>query len=99
MTKELAEAMVTERTAERFSSLDDVADRVAGMSGHEALKYLTLEIQPPTMIASRATVSASGVSRTVRMLFTREEKIQFLSFAPLVYRRIDDVQFNRWQYE
>jgi general secretion pathway protein K len=99
VTSELADRVVTEREAKTFANAGDLTERVPALLEHEALQYLTFENEPPAAILSTATIASSGVSRTVRILFTREEGIQFLSFAPLLYRRIENIDFNRWQYE
>jgi general secretion pathway protein K len=99
MTRDLVVLLAAERNQMPFTSIEDIVDRVPGMFEHEALQYLTLGNQVPSMIMSRATISSSGVSRTVRMLFKREETTQILAYAPLIYRRVESVKFNRWQYE
>ena len=99
MTPELTGLLAAERDETPFANIDDLVDRIPVMFQHEVLQHLTFENELPAVITSRATIASSGVSRTVRMLFKREETIQFLSYAPLLYKRIDTVKFNRWQYE
>jgi general secretion pathway protein K len=99
VTDELADMIIVEREQQPFANTGDIIRRVPGMFEHAALTYMTFEEPLPSMITARAQLAESGVSRTVRILFRREEKIQFISFAPLLYRRVDDVVFDRWQYE
>ena len=50
-------------------------------------------------IAARAQVLPSGVSRTVRLILRREERLQILALNPPVYRRVQELKLDRWQYE
>ncbi len=99
MTPSIAEGIEPERKKKRFSNMSELVQRIPGLADTDALQYLSLEPLLPAAIVSRATVAASGVSRTVRLLFKREEKIQYLTFSPLLYKKVEQVTFDRWQYQ
>ena len=98
MTPELAERVVAERAKKPFNSMDDLTGRVSEMQGSTALQYLTSETPPPAALISRATVRRSGLSRTVRLLFKREERVQTISRQPFLYRLVTDIKFRNWQF-
>lgn len=94
----LAGQILQERTQKKFQSRDDLVKRIQGMEGHDALQYLSYNAAVPTTIVSKAAIFNSGSSRTVRLLFSRDQRLQIFSLVPLVTRKIDEVRFGRWQY-
>jgi general secretion pathway protein K len=92
------ERLVAERNKKLFSSIDDLVQRIPQMQGSEALQYLIVETKKPTALISRATIRKSGVSRTVRMVFKREDRFQVLRPQPLLYRIVTDTKFSYWQF-
>ncbi len=95
----VADAVVDRREDEAFSSLADLVDRVPTLNDSDALEFLTLESGRPRSVVARARVTSSGVSRTVRIILREEERLQILSLAPLLYRRLNELKLDRWQYE
>jgi len=87
------------RAKKRFSSSEDLLSRVLGMNGRAAMDFFEYGSVAPTTIVARATIRRSGATRTVRLLFTRTQRLHFLSLTPLIYQRIEDLQFGRWQYQ
>jgi general secretion pathway protein K len=97
ITFDVAARIVGERTQKRFSSMDDAVKRVPDLQGSS--QYLKVDPTPvPTALVARAIVRPSGASRTVRMLFKREERYQVLRTQPLIYRIVTDVKFSHWQF-
>ena len=99
MTSESVQHIATERAEKRFAHLDDLVERVPELANSAVLQYVNIGVQVPGMLVSRATIAASGVSRTVRMLFKQEEKTQILSVAPLLYRKVMETKFDRWRFD
>jgi type II secretory pathway component PulK len=99
MQPEFVQSILLERRKAPFASADDLVKRVPEMQGSGVLDYLRFDGQLSNVLVSRATVAASGVSRTVRLLFRREEKIQILRLTPFIYRRTEEIQFGRWRYD
>ena len=100
MTGVLAERVAEERVRAKFTSLDDLVNRVPEMFNADALPYLNVSAPAvPAMLVSRATVGSSGVSRTVRLVFKREEKTQILLYTPLLYKKTMETKFDRWRFD
>ena len=99
MTPAMAEAMIEQRTTKRFSDRADVIERVPPLANSEAPEHMTFEALLPSALVSKATLTSSGASRTVRILFRREEKVQYITFSPLLYKRVQRIIFDRWQYQ
>ena len=95
----LAGSIVEAREDEFFADLGDLVERVPVLSGNDILGYFTFERDGPVTIVSRARVVPSGVSRRVRLILRREERLQILSLNPLLYRRLQELKLDRWQYE
>jgi general secretion pathway protein K len=98
MSLQLAEAMVTERKNGNFSSADDLVKRVPGIQ-EGTLGYFRYGSDEPFQLVSTAVIKTSGVSRTVRILFKREEVKKFLSFTPLIYKSVMEIKPDRWRFE
>jgi len=98
MHRDVAASIVAERKQKRFGDAKDLTDRIAALSNSEALQYLTTEAALPTAVVSTATIQPSGTSRTARLHFSRGVQRKFLSFAPLAYRDIQVMNFDRWEY-
>jgi general secretion pathway protein K len=94
-----AEQIVTERTTRRFSSSEDLANRIPQLSPLETMQHFTFGDNPASELVSRGTIHSSGVSRTVRLLFKREEKLKIITYAPLLYKRTDEPVVDRWRLE
>jgi general secretion pathway protein K len=97
---DVPERIVAERTKKPFSSIDDVVQRIPDMQGSNALQYMVVT-QPtpvPTALVSRAIIRSSGASRTVRLVFKREDRFQVLRPQPLLYRIVQDIKFSHWQF-
>jgi len=99
MSPESASRLVSARTEKLFSSAEDLVTRIPVLASTETLDYLKFGDDKPTELVSRATITASGVSRTVRLLFNREEKLKFISRMPLLYTRTEEVSIDRWRFE
>ena len=100
MTPTLADRITKERVEEKFANLDDLAKRVPEMFNSGALPYLTVDgATVPSLLVSRATIGSSSVSRTVRLLFKREQKTQILLYMPLIYKKTMEARFDRWRFE
>ena len=95
----LARAIVEGREEEFFADLADLVGRVPVLSESDVLGYFTFESDGPVTIVSRAQVLPSGVSRRVRLILRREERLQILNLNPLLYRRVQELKLDRWQYE
>ena len=98
LTVDQAQRLVAERVKVPFGSLDDLVKRLPDIQGSASLQYLTAETAAPTALVSRATIRTSGVSRTVRMVFKREDRLQVLRPQPLLYRVVTDIKFSHWQF-
>lgn len=99
VTRPQVDVMLAERKSKAFSDAASLVQRVPGLEGSEAVGYLTFEPLLPTALVAKATIAQSGVSRTVRLLFRREEKTQYISFSPLLFKRTQQIVFDRWQYQ
>lgn len=99
MTPALADRITSTRVQEKFENLNDLVERVPELATNDALGYLSVGSAVPAMLVSRATIASSGVSRTVRLLFKREEKTQILLYAPLIYRKTMESKFERWRFD
>jgi general secretion pathway protein K len=96
MTAELAERVIAQRLERPFSSENDLRTRIPAMTDTETLEYLSFTDQTPTALVSRATISNSGVARTVRMLFRREDQVRFVAYG---YQKVEEVRFSRWRFD
>jgi len=94
VTPQLIEEIGTERSMNPFESTDDLLLRVPQLLNSPAYNYLTTELGVTTDIVSVATIKPSGVSRTVRLDFTRERKKQIIIYSPLIYKDVEVKQ--RW---
>jgi type II secretory pathway component PulK len=94
----LAEAIVAERSREPFKNPEDLAKRIPELQDNEASKYLSTEKGPATSLVSIATIQPSGISRTVRLNFTRERKKQILLLVPFFYKDVEVIKVGRWEY-
>lgn len=100
MSSALVERIVDERVKEKYTTLDNLVMRVPEMFNAEALQFLTVsDATAPTMLVSQATIGSSGVSRVVRLLFSREEKTQILLVQPFLYKRTIESKFDRWRFD
>jgi general secretion pathway protein K len=100
MTRPIAERIVAERVRQRFADAADLVERVPELATSDSLAYLTTEgAAAPAMLIAKATIASSGVARTVRLLFKREEKTQILLYAPLLFRRTVEAKFDRWRFD
>lgn len=99
VSRALAESIVKERENELFDNQADLVGRLPEVSDREMLNYITFDDDGPATIVANARVLPSGVSRTVRLILRKEERLQFLSMRPLFYRRVQDLKLDRWQYE
>ncbi len=95
----VARAIVEAREDGFFDDLGDLVERVPVLSESDVLGYFTFESDGPVTVVSRAQALPSGVSRTVRLVLRREERLQILSLNPLFYRRLQELKLDRWQYE
>jgi general secretion pathway protein K len=99
VTAELAETIVSAREEDKFTSVDDLLERVPEIAETEALAFMSFESAQPTALVAKATIRDSGVSRAVRMLYRQERVMRFLSYDPLLYIFVDEARFDRWQME
>jgi len=99
VTEAIAQKIVEERETKKFESEEDLLKRVFELRNSKALEYFAFDEGKPTQLISRATVQPSGTSRTVRLLLKREEKLQILSYAPFLYKRVEEVKIDRWRFE
>ena len=95
----LAQFVARVRTEEAFAGSQDLVERVPALNNSDALNYLVFDGGDATAIVARARIEPSGVSRSVRMVLRREERLQFLSLSPLLFRRIQDIELDHWEYE
>jgi general secretion pathway protein K len=98
ITPELAQLIVAQRSTKAFSSTDDLTKRISGLAGSPAMEYVTVGTPIPTGLVSRATVRNSGASRSVRLSFKREERMQTVSLEPFLYKKVIDIKFGHWQF-
>ncbi len=99
MTLALAERIASERAEQKFAGRDDLAKRIPELAVTDAIQYLSAGSAVPSMLVSRATITSSGVSRTVRLSFSRQERTQMFSFTPPVFRKVVDVKVGRWRFD
>jgi general secretion pathway protein K len=98
MSRESVARVMAERDQKSFENLQDLARRVPELENSETLPYMTTETGPSTSIVARAMVQPSGISRTVRLDFRRERKVQVIFSSPPFYKQIEVIQFGRWRY-
>jgi general secretion pathway protein K len=96
--RELAAKVAAERDKKHFADLDDLGGRIPELKNSETIEFMTTDMTPATNIVSTATVQPSGTSRTVRLQLRRDRKKQIFNYAPLLYREIEVLQFERWEY-
>jgi type II secretory pathway component PulK len=99
MDRALAQFVDTVRTEEPFADSQDLVERVLALNNSDALGFLVFDGGAATAIVARARIEPSGVSRAVRMVLRREERLRFLSVTPLFFRRIQDIELDHWEYE
>ena len=99
MNESLVSRVVSERSMQRFASLDDLAERVGGLSQSDALEYFRFGGGLPTELVARGVVKASGIARTVRLLFKREERMNIIRREPLLFTKVEEIKFDRWRFE
>jgi general secretion pathway protein K len=99
MTEAVADRIIEERTKARFADAGDFAQRLPDIARGEMTPYFDFGAQLPDTIVATGTVAGSGVSRSVRLLFKRERKIQVLSpVPPVLWRWVEEIQFDRWRF-
>jgi hypothetical protein len=96
---ESVKLLVLEREKKRFANPDDLVNRLPEFSRMEMMDYFDLRSRMPVELVSRATVSSSGVSRSVRLLFRTEQKMQIITYNPLVYKFVTQSRLDRWRFE
>jgi general secretion pathway protein K len=100
MTEGIIKRITGERDQARFESQDDLLKRVPEIIQSPAASYLTTAgATLPSMIVSRATMASSGASRTVRLLFERQEKTQIILYMPLLFKKTMEARFDRWRFD
>jgi hypothetical protein len=99
ITSDLAGRIVSVREDATFSGIEDLVQRIPELFELEALQYLSFNSAEPEALIAKATIHGSGASRSVRIIYSRDQRIQYLSMIPLVFRRVDEVQFGRWQFQ
>ncbi len=99
MLPDVAKKIVELRGERFFDNAEDLTRRIPDLTNSEALKYIRFDSAQVDVIVSTATIAASNTSRSVRVVFSRDQKIQYLSFVPFVYRRTDEMKFGRWRYQ
>jgi type II secretory pathway component PulK len=99
MSTQLAERLISQRTTQRFASLDDLVTRVPELLKDKALDHFRFGGGFPSELVARGTVKTSGISRTVRLLFKRSERLNIIRREPLLYTRVEDIKFDRWRFE
>ena len=99
MNSSIAAQIVAERSMEPFANAEDLVKRVPVLGGQETLDYMKFGGGGPTELVARAVIKASGISRTVRLLFKREEVLQIIVRNPLLYKRTLESKFDRWRFE
>ena len=95
----LARSVVEERNEGLFLDQTDLLERVRELAESDALDYIAFGGDRPLTIVARARIFPSDVSRTVRLVLRREERTEILSLNPLLYRWVQDLKLDRWQYE
>jgi general secretion pathway protein K len=98
MTSEIAEQVVAERMQGTFENGDALLKRVPQMQKN-TLQYLRFGNSEPFELVSTGVIKSSGVTRTVRMLFRKEETLKILVLTPLVYKRVMEIKVDRWRFE
>jgi len=96
---QLAARINAVRREKLFSNNDDLMKRVPELNVTDAHLYISIGESVPTELVSRAVITSSGVTRTVRMLFKKEEKLHVITYVPFLYRRSLDMIFDRWRFE
>ena len=76
-----------------------MAERIPVLSDSDVRGHFTFERDGPVTIVSRGRAFPSGVSRTVRLVLRREERLQILSLNPPRYTLLQELKLDRWQYE
>ena len=99
MSAELAASINSERMTKPFANINDIVDRVPELSGSDTLDFMSFDSLPPAELISRATISNSGVSRTVRLLFKMQETIRVITYSPYLYTRSAETVIDRWRFE
>ncbi len=99
MNSDSVAQVIEERERRPFSSKEDLMGRLPQLTENPAITYLRFDNPLPVALVSRAVMKKSGVSRTVRLLLTSEEKLQFISLVPLLYKKVRQVRMDRWRYE
>jgi type II secretory pathway component PulK len=99
MNAEIAAHVAAERESKNFENADDLVKRVPELTEKDTLDYLRFDNGSPVELVSKAVIGTTGISRTVRMLFKREERLQFITLQPLVYKRVIETKFDRWRFE
>ena len=98
MSATAATQLIAERMINPFGNSEDLAARVPELFKNPALEYMSFEPHKSTVLVARATISASGVSRTVRLLLKRENKMQILSLDPLRLAQSEELKIDRWRF-
>ena len=98
MNDDLLAKILAERAEKRFADGQDLIGRVRELQDSETLHYLTTDSGAATTVVSVATVQPSGTSRTVRLDFSRQRKMNILSRDPFLFRYVEEIRFQTWRY-
>ncbi len=98
MNDDLLAKILAERTEKRFADGQDLIRRVRELQDSETLHYLTTDSGGATSVVSVATVQPSGTSRTVRLDFSRQRKMNIISRDPFLFRYVEEIRFQTWRY-
>jgi general secretion pathway protein K len=82
MDRQLAAEVIAERTAKPFNDATDLLARIPEFIGKETINYLSFDAPQPSALISRATIFSSGISKTVRLLFKRDETVKRVPYPP-----------------
>jgi type II secretory pathway component PulK len=99
MSIDLAKRVLSERMTQRFAGIEDLVARVPELSRTETLDYFRFGGVLPSELVARGTIKTSGISRTVRLLFKRGERLNIIRQQPLLYTRVEDIKFDRWRFD
>lgn len=98
MTADAAAHMISDRSMSSFLSSEDLVMRVPELFKSPSVGYLNFETRKPTTLVARATISSSGVSRTVRLLIKREMKTRVYSLEPFRVGQVEELKIDRWRF-
>ena len=95
----MVEARPSKRAAYREATRRKLLAAARQMFMNQGVEAVSMDDIAEHANVSRATIYSSGVSKTVRLLFKRETKLQIVTYTPLFYKQVTQITSDRWRID